>query len=138
VGHQEQNMAEFEIATNRQAQLLDVTAQVNDAVRQSGVERGLCNIFVPHTTAAVIVSENWDPDVTHDLLAHLEKLVPRQAGYRHGEGNAQAHILSVMLGTSLNIPVDGGQLKLGRWQGVMLAEFDGPRRRSVVVSVQPG
>ncbi len=131
-------MAEFEIATSRQAQLLDVTAQVNDAVRHSGVERGLCNIFVPHTTAAVIVSENWDPDVTHDLLAHLEKLVPRQAGYRHGEGNAQAHILSVMLGTSLNIPVDGGQLKLGRWQGVMLAEFDGPRRRCVVVSVQPG
>lgn len=130
-------MAEFEIATSRQAQLLDVTAQVNHAVRQTGVERGLCNIFVPHTTAAVIVSENWDPDVTHDLLAHLEKLVPRQAGYRHGEGNAQAHILSVMLGTSLNVPIDGGQLKLGRWQGVMFAEFDGPRRRSVVVSVQP-
>ena len=130
-------MAEFEIATNRPAQLVDVTAQVNHAVRQSGVESGLCNIFVPHTTAAVIVSENWDPDVTHDLLAHLEKLVPRQAGYRHGEGNAQAHILSVMLGTSLNIPVDHGQLMLGRWQGVMLAEFDGLRRRSVVVSVQP-
>ena len=130
-------MAEFEIATNRPTQLVDVTAQVNHAVRQSGVESGLCNIFVPHTTAAVIVSENWDPDVTHDLLAHLEKLVPRQAGYRHGEGNAQAHILSVMLGTSLNVPVDRGQLKLGRWQGVMLAEFDGPRRRSVVVSVQP-
>ncbi|HEY2107005.1 MAG TPA: secondary thiamine-phosphate synthase enzyme YjbQ [Candidatus Binataceae bacterium] len=128
-------MAEFEIASNRQTQLIDVTAQVNDAIRESGVERGLCNIFVPHTTAAVIVSENWDPDVTHDLLAHLEKLVPRQAGYRHGEGNAQAHILSVMLGTSLNLPVDNGRLRLGRWQGVMLAEFDGPRRRSVVVSI---
>jgi secondary thiamine-phosphate synthase enzyme len=131
-------MIEFEVTTSRQAELLDLTAQVNDAVRQSGVERGLCNIFVPHTTAAVIVSENWDPDVTHDLLAHLEKLVPRQAGYRHGEGNSQAHILSVMLGTSLNLPVEGGQLRLGRWQGVMLAELDGPRRRSVVVSVQRG
>jgi secondary thiamine-phosphate synthase enzyme len=131
-------MTEFEIATNRQAQLLDVTAQINHVVKQSRVERGLCNIFVPHTTAAVIVSENWDPDVTHDLLAHLEKLVPRQAGYRHGEGNAQAHILSVMLGTSLNLPIEGGQLRLGRWQGVMFAEFDGPRRRSVVVSVQQG
>ncbi len=130
-------MAEFEIATNRQAQLLDITARVNDAVAQSGIKRGLCNIFIPHTTAAVIVSENWDPDVTHDLLAHLEKLVPRQAGYRHGEGNAQAHILSVMLGISLNLPIEAGQLRLGRWQGVMLAEFDGPRRRSVVVSVQP-
>jgi secondary thiamine-phosphate synthase enzyme len=131
-------MTEFEVTTSRQAELLDVTAQVNDAVRQSGIERGQCNIFVPHTTAAVIVSENWDPDVTHDLLAHLEKLVPRQAGYRHGEGNAQAHILSVMLGTSLNLPVEDGQLRLGRWQGVMFAEFDGPRRRSVIVSVQRG
>jgi len=131
-------MTEFEVTTSRQAELLDVTAQVNDAVRQSGIERGLCNIFVPHTTAAVIVSENWDPDVTHDLLAHLEKLVPRQAGYRHGEGNSQAHILSVMLGTSLNLPVEDGQLRLGRWQGVMFAEFDGPRRRCVVVSVQRG
>ena len=128
-------MTEFQIATNRQAQLLDVTAQVNNLVKQSGIERGLCNIFIPHTTAAVIVSENWDPDVTHDLLAHLEKLVPRQAGYRHGEGNSQAHILSVMLGTSINLPVEDGQLRLGRWQGVMFAEFDGPRRRSVVVSV---
>jgi secondary thiamine-phosphate synthase enzyme len=95
----------------------------------------MCNVFVPHTTAAVIISENADPDVTHDLLRHLEKLVPRNGGYRHGEGNAQAHILSVMLGASLNIPVAGGKLRLGRWQGVMFAEFDGPRRRSVVVSV---
>jgi secondary thiamine-phosphate synthase enzyme len=131
-------MPEFEINTSRQAQLLDITAQVNDAIRQSGVERGLCNIFIPHTTAAVIVSENWDPDVTHDLLAHLQKLVPREAGYRHAEGNAQAHILSVMLGTSLNVPAENGQLRLGRWQGVMFAEFDGPRRRSVVVSVHAG
>jgi secondary thiamine-phosphate synthase enzyme len=131
-------MTEFQIATGNQAQLVDVTAQVNDAVRQSGIQNGLCNIFVPHTTAAVIVSENWDPDVTRDLLTHLEKLVPRDAGYRHSEGNAQAHILSVMLLTSINIPVEDGQLRLGRWQGVMFAEFDGPRRRSVLVSVQPG
>jgi secondary thiamine-phosphate synthase enzyme len=73
--------------------------------------------------------------VTHDLLRHLESLVPRDGGYRHGEGNAQAHILSVMLGASLNIPVAGGKLRLGRWQGVMFAEFDGPRRRRVMVSV---
>jgi len=128
-------MIEFEIATDRQAQMIDITAQVSDAVRRIGVQNGLCNIFVPHTTAAVIISENADPDVTHDLLRHLEKLVPRQGGYRHGEGNAQAHILSVMLGASLNVPVAAGKLRLGRWQGVMFAEFDGPRRRSVVVSV---
>src|SRR5260370_36372636 len=128
-------MIEFEIATEKQAQLIDVTTQVNDAVSRSGVNDGMCNVFVPHTTAAVIISENADPDVTHDLLRHLEKLVPRDGGYRHGEGNAQAHILSVLLGCSLNIPVAGGKLRLGRWQGVMFAEFDGPRRRSVVVSV---
>jgi secondary thiamine-phosphate synthase enzyme len=128
-------MIEFEIATDRQAQMVDITAQVNDAVRRIGVQNGLCNIFVLHTTAAVVISENADPDVTHDLLRHLEKLVPRQGGYRHGEGNAQAHILSVMLGASLNVPIAAGKLRLGRWQGVMFAEFDGPRRRSVVVSV---
>lgn len=130
-------MIEFEINTERAVQVLDMTAQVNDATQRIGVGRGLCNIFIPHTTAAVIVSENWDPDVTDDLLRHLEKLVPRNAGYRHGEGNSQAHILSVMLGTSINLPVSGGRLKLGRWQGVMFAEFDGPRRRSVIVSVVP-
>ena len=128
-------MIEFEIETDSQARMVDITAQVSDAVRRIGVENGLCNIFVPHTTAAVIISENADPDVTHDLLRHLEKLVPRRGGYRHGEGNAQAHILSVMLGASLNLPVAAGELRLGRWQGVMFAEFDGPRRRSVVVSV---
>jgi secondary thiamine-phosphate synthase enzyme len=129
-------MIEFEVATRRQAQLIDITAQVNDAVARSTISSGLCNIFVPHTTAAVIISENDDPDVTGDLLRHLEKLVPRDGGYRHAEGNAQAHILSVMLGCSLNIPVAAGRLSLGRWQGVMFAEFDGPRRRRVVVSVK--
>jgi len=128
-------MVEFEITTEKPAQLVDVTTQVNDAVRGSGVQNGMCNVFVPHTTAAVIICENADPDVVHDVLLQLTKLVPRQGGYRHGEGNAQAHILSVILGSSLNVPVSGGQLRLGRWQGVMFAEFDGPRRRKVMVSV---
>lgn len=130
-------MVEFEISTGEQAQLIDITAQVNEAVAKSGVASGMCNIFVPHTTAAVIISENADPDVTHDLLRQLEKLVPRRGGYRHGEGNSQAHILSSTLGASLNVPVRDGRLRLGRWQGVMFAEFDGPRHRSVVVSVIP-
>jgi secondary thiamine-phosphate synthase enzyme len=99
------------------------------------VDRGLCNLFVTHTTAAVIVSENWDPDVTSDMLRHLERLVPLKGDFRHAEGNSQAHILSVMLGTSINIPVREGKLALGRWQGVMLAEFDGPRERTLVASV---
>lgn len=128
-------MMEFEVATDEQAQLIDITAQVNDALKRIGVRDGLCNIFVPHTTAAVIICENADPDVVYDVLHQLTKLVPRQGGYRHGEGNAQAHILSVTLGCSLNVPVAQGRLRLGRWQGVMFAEFDGPRRRKVAVTV---
>jgi secondary thiamine-phosphate synthase enzyme len=85
----------------------------------------------------VIVSENWDPDVTTDMLAQLERIVPRENGYRHGEGNSQAHILSVMLSTSINIPTRQGKLALGKWQGVMFVELDGPRERKVIVSVAP-
>jgi len=114
--------------------LIDVTGEVNSVVEKSGVSEGLCNLFVPHTTAAVIVAENWDPDVTSDLLRQLERIVPREAGYKHSEGNSQAHILSTMVGPSINIPVNAGRLALGRWQGVMFAEFDGPRERKLIVS----
>jgi secondary thiamine-phosphate synthase enzyme len=130
-------MADIRVHSTARVQLLDITAQAQAAVSQSGVIAGLCNLFVTHTTAAVIVSENWDPDVTSDLLRHLERLVPLKSDYRHSEGNSQAHILSVMLGTSINIPVREGTLALGRWQGVMVAEFDGPRERMVVASVAP-
>ena len=128
-------MPDIRVKSRERLQLVDITGDVSRAVEQSGVSSGLCNLFVTHTTAAVIVSENWDPDVTSDMLRHLERLVPRDAGFRHAEGNSQAHILSVMLGTSINLPVRGGKLALGRWQGVMLAEFDGPRERTVVASV---
>jgi len=128
-------MAEFAVKTPARAAFVDVTESVNRAVTGTRIDRGLCNLFVPHTTCAVIVSENWDPDVTTDMLGHLAKLVPRDGGFRHGEGNSQAHILSVMLSTSINIPVTDGRLALGRWQGIMLAEWDGPRERKVVVSV---
>ncbi len=128
-------MTELRIRTESRVALIDITEQVNRAVSETGVKAGLCNLFVPHTTAGVIVSENWDPDVTHDLLMQLERIVPRNGSYRHGEGNSQAHILSVMVSTSIGIPVRGGRLALGRWQGVMLAEFDGPRDRSLMVTV---
>ncbi len=128
-------MKELKVRTQARAAMVDITADVDRAVAALRVEHGLCNLFVPHTTCAVIVSENWDPDVTSDMIAHLEHLVPRDGRYRHGEGNSQAHILSAMLSTSINIPVAGAKLRLGRWQGVMLAEWDGPRERTVVVSV---
>jgi secondary thiamine-phosphate synthase enzyme len=128
-------MIDIRVRTSERVQLVDITGDVARAVEQSRVQSGLCNLFVTHTTAAVIVSENWDPDVTSDMLRHLERLVPRKGDFRHAEGNSQAHILSVMLGTSINIPVREGKLALGRWQGVMLAEFDGPRERTVMASV---
>ena len=128
-------MLDIRVRTSERVQLLDITGDVSRVVEKSGVRSGLCNLFVTHTTAAVIVSENWDPDVTSDLLRHLERLVPLEGDFRHAEGNSQAHILSVMLSTSINIPVREGKLALGRWQGVMLAEFDGPRERTVVASV---
>ena len=130
-------MIEFKVKTPERVALVDITADVNRAVAESGTGDGLCNLFVPHTTASVIISENWDPDVTSDMLKQLERIVPREAGYKHSEGNSQAHILSVMLSTSINVPVHAGTLALGRWQAVMLAEFDGPRERSVYVSVVP-
>jgi secondary thiamine-phosphate synthase enzyme len=128
-------MQELKLHTDSRITLIDITEKVNGAVADWGVKSGLCNLFVPHTTAAIIVSENWDPDVTSDMIMQLEKMVPRDGGFRHGEGNSQSHILSVMLSTSINIPVRGGKLALGRWQGVMLVEFDGPRERSLMVTV---
>lgn len=128
-------MVEIRVKTDSRVATVDITQQVNEAIARTKIESGLCNLFTLHTTAAVIVSENWDPDVTDDLLRQLQKLVPHDAGYQHSEGNSQAHILSVMLGTLINIPIERGKLKLGRWQGVMLAEFDGPRERTVAVTV---
>jgi secondary thiamine-phosphate synthase enzyme len=128
-------VVEFSVSTPARFALVDIGDQVSAVLEQIATGDGLCNLFVPHTTAALILCENSDPDVTSDLLKHLERLVPQQGDYRHSEGNAQAHILSVMLGTSLNIPLRNGKLALGRWQGVMLAEFDGPRERSVIVTV---
>ena len=130
-------MSELKIKTSTRAEFVDITDTVNHAVAGTRVEQGLCNLFVPHTTCAVIVSENWDPDVTNDMLKHLERLVPRNGGFRHYEGNSRAHILSAMLSTSINVPVSRAKLRLGRWQGLILAEWDGPRERTIVVSVVP-
>jgi secondary thiamine-phosphate synthase enzyme len=128
-------VVELKVKTPERVALVDITDDVKRAVAENGMRDGLCNLFVPHTTASITISENWDPDVPADMLKQLERIVPREAGYKHSEGNSQAHILSVMLSTSINVPVHDGMLALGRWQGVMLAEFDGPRERSVYISV---
>jgi len=96
---------------------------------------GVCHIFSPHTTAGIIVNENADPDVCADMIARLDELVPVSADYRHAEGNAHAHIKATLVGQSAAIPIENGRLALGRWQGIFLAEFDGPRERTVLVTV---
>ena len=114
---------------------VDITGQVQAAVRDSGVNEGIALIFVPHTTAAVTINENADPDVLHDLRLALSALVP-QLPYRHGEGNSPAHLKSSLFGCSQIVPIAKGALELGTWQGIYFCEFDGPRRRNFQVVIQ--
>ena len=123
------------VRSSLHAELINVTERVERVVSQSGVVSGLCSVYVPHTTAGVLVNENADPDILFDFLTTLERLVPWDNGYRHAEGNAAAHIKSTLVGTSQTVPVRGGRLALGRWQGIYFAEFDGPRERLLEVTV---
>ncbi len=128
-------MERIKVRTRSAQCLEDVTDAVNDAVRRSGVKEGVCHLFTPHTTAGLVINENADPDVGRDLLEKLEALVPSDASYHHLEGNAHAHIKSSLVGQSAAASVSAGRLALGRWQGVFLAEFDGPRERELLVTV---
>jgi len=128
-------IAQLEINTKSRAELVDITAEVQRVVGESGLQSGICYVFVPHTTAGVIVNENWDPTVRADILMELDKIVPWNDNYRHAEGNAAAHIKASLAGSSQAIPVEDGRLVLGTWQGIFLAEFDGPRRRRVLVKL---
>ena len=128
-------IAQLEIATKSHAELVDITAAVQQAVREQGLQSGVCHIFVPHTTAGLTLNENWDPSVRADMLMMLDNIVPWHDDYRHGEGNSAAHIKASLMGSSQTILVEDGRLVLGSWQGVYLAEFDGPRRRRVLVKL---
>ncbi len=125
----------FPVHTSSHNQFVDITPNVADAVRESGVKSGLCTVFVPHTTAAVTINENADPDVVRDIISTLERLVPHSGAYRHSEGNSDAHIKASMMGFSVTILVESGRLVLGMWQGIYFCEFDGPRNRKVYVKV---
>ncbi len=125
----------FEIRTTNHRQMVDITAKVENAI--TDIEEGLCHVHIPHTTAAVIINENADPDVQRDLLAAYETLIPN-IRFKHTEGNSDAHLISTLLGPSLAIPVVGGRLKLGTWQGIFFVELDGPRSRKVWVSTIVG
>ncbi|HEV8637578.1 MAG TPA: secondary thiamine-phosphate synthase enzyme YjbQ [Chloroflexota bacterium] len=126
------------VGTPRRETLEEITERVADVVRASGVRDGICHVIVPHTTAGVTVNEAADPAVAADALNYMAELVPREGMWLHAEGNADAHIKAALLGHSAAIPIEDGELVLGTWQGIFLAEFDGPRARTVLVKVMAG
>ena len=126
------------VSTTSREEFVDITGQVQKIVRKSGCSEGLCVVYVPHTTAGVTVNENADPSVSRDIIAMLSRLIPRNdPDYRHAEGNSDSHIKSTLVGFSHVIPISDSGLTLGTWQGIFFCEFDGPRRRSVLVQVLP-
>ena len=129
-------MDTISLTTRRRNELLDITDLVRQSLARSGTRDGLGVVYCSHTTAAVTVNEAYDPDVAHDILLWLERAVPqKQAGFRHNEDNSDSHIKASLVGPSVTLLVENGQLVLGRWQGVFFCEFDGPRSRTVQVQV---
>ena len=127
----------FETNSTRRTQLVNVTKQVHQAVEKSRVSSGVCYVYVPHTTAAVMINECADPDVATDLEGAFDRLIPFEGPYRHEEGNSDSHMKAVLVGASVTIMVEGGKLQLGRWQGIFFCEFDGPRHRHFQVKIIP-
>jgi secondary thiamine-phosphate synthase enzyme len=128
-------ISRISVFTRSREALEEITHRVSEAVRRSGIDDGMCYLFVPHTTAGVVINENADPSVARDILSQFESMVPSKGHYQHMEGNSPAHIKAAMVGTTTMVPVQKGRLVLGRWQGIFLAEFDGPRERDVIVQV---
>ncbi len=129
-------MHTFQVKTRERDQFVEITDEVAQAVARSQVRSGAVTVYVPHTTAGVTINENADPDVVHDMLLTLKRLIPKDApGYRHAEGNSDSHVKASMMGASCRVLIEEGKLVLGTWQGIYLCEFDGPRTRSVHVQV---
>jgi secondary thiamine-phosphate synthase enzyme len=127
-------MTTFEVHTRNRNEFVEITDEVSAAVSKAGLREGFCVVYCPHTTAAITINENADPDVVHDMLLWLERSVPKmQPGFRHGEGNSDSHVKASLVGPSVTMVVQNGILVLGRWQGVYFCEFDGPRTRTVHV-----
>jgi secondary thiamine-phosphate synthase enzyme len=131
-------LARFNVRTGERTEFVEISREVARIVSAAGVAEGICQVSVPHTTAAVTVNENADPSVVRDMLRELNKVIPFEDGYSHLEGNSAAHIKASLLGSSLTLPISGGRLLLGRWQGLFFCEFDGPRTRSVQVQIVGG
>ena len=130
-------MKKFTIPTNSNFAMIDITDRVRTLLKESHIKSGVCHVFVPHTTAAVTINENADPDVPKDIIKSLDKLVPLNDHYRHMEGNAAAHVKSSLLGSSQTVFIENGDLVLGTWQSIFFCEFDGPRTREVFVKLIP-
>jgi len=123
------------VRTDRRTQLVDVTNEVQELVTKSGVQQGVCFVYVPHTTAGVTINEHADPDVASDFEGIVDRAVPERGPYRHAEGNSDSHAKTILTGTSQVIFVERGRLVLGRWQGIFFCEYDGPRERTLHVKV---
>lgn len=128
---------EYLVKTTKAQEFIDITSSVKKAVNRSEVKNGTVLIFVPHTTAGVTINENADPDVVRDILWGLNKAFPEKNGYLHAEGNSHAHIKASLMGSSCNVIVEDGKLKLGIWQAIYFCEFDGPRNRKVYIKILP-
>jgi secondary thiamine-phosphate synthase enzyme len=128
-------MQTLRVKTSRRTEFVDITRAVEQAVQESAVKRGLCYVYVPHTTAGVAINEHADPDVASDVEGIFDRLIPHRGPYRHSEGNTDSHMKAILTGTSQMVFVEGGKLVLGTWQGIFLCEFDGPRQRSIFVKI---
>jgi secondary thiamine-phosphate synthase enzyme len=125
------------IKTSRRTEWVNITPEVNRRIAASGVSSGACQLYVPHTTAGITINEGYDPDVARDMEMAFDRMVPRDAGYEHAEGNSDSHIKTSLVGTSQNVWIANGQLRLGRWQAIFFCEFDGPRSREVHLKIVP-
>jgi secondary thiamine-phosphate synthase enzyme len=135
VGSQGHSIETVRVKTSRRTEWVNITSQVNRMVEASGISSGMCQIYNPHTTAGVTINEGYDPDVASDMEAAFDRMVPRDAGYAHAEGNSDSHIKATLVGSSQSVWIESGRLRLGRWQAIFLCEFDGPRTREIQVKI---
>ena len=126
----------LEVHSDKKVQFIGITEKIQGMVKGLGIKEGMVSVFIPHTTAAVTINENADPDVVRDLVTGLERLVPLKGDYLHGEGNSDAHIKASLMGSSVSVFISGGRLMLGTWQGIFFCEFDGPRKRKAWVRIE--
>ncbi len=128
----------LEVQTSSRTQLIDITSQVKVFLRSVAISSGVIVVYVPHTTCGITINENADPSVKEDITAFLSRIIPLDGSYSHAEGNSDAHIKASITGSSVMVIVESGALILGTWQGIFLAEYDGPRKRSILIKAIPG